>query len=102
MFIVSITYKKKLADVDRHLDAHVAYLKNCYMREQFIASGRKKPRTGGVIIANIATREELDEVLSSDPFYRADIADYDVIEFAPTMTGKGFEAFLDFPGNKVC
>jgi uncharacterized protein YciI len=55
MFIVSLTYKRPLEEVYRHLDAHVAYLKQEYANGSFIASGRKVPRTGGIILCNSKT-----------------------------------------------
>jgi len=91
MFIVSLTYKRPLEEVDRHLDAHVAYLKQEYANGNFIASGRKVPRTGGVILCNVKTRDELDAVLANDPFHIAGIAYYEVMEFIPSMVAEGFE-----------
>ncbi|WP_421958275.1 hypothetical protein [Pseudoalteromonas phenolica] len=32
-------------------------------------SGRKEPRTGGVIISTINDRKQLDEVIAQDPFF---------------------------------
>ena len=90
MFVVLLTYKTNLAEVDKHIKAHIAYL------EKFIASGRKVPRSGGVILANTPDREELDKILEEDPFHCAGIADYDVIEFVPTMGADGFETLKDF------
>lgn len=95
MFIVSLTYKVELSEVDKHLDAHVAYLKKYYTLNKFIVSGRKVPRTGGIIIANFSTEAELNAVLKEDPFYIADVADYDIIEFAPTMAGKAFSVLIN-------
>jgi uncharacterized protein YciI len=91
MFIVSLTYKRPLEEVDSHLDAHVAYLKQEYANGSFIASGRKVPRTGGIILSNIKTRDELEAILTKDPFYIAGIADYDIMEFIPGMVADGFE-----------
>ena len=91
MFIVSLTYKRPLEEVDCHLDAHVAYLKQEYANGSFIASGRKVPRTGGIILSNIKTRDELEAILTKDPFYIAGIADYDIMEFIPSMVAEGFE-----------
>ena len=48
MFIVSLTYIASLEEVDKHLAEHVKYLENQYELENFIASGRKVPRTGGI------------------------------------------------------
>ena len=95
MFIVSLTYKRSLEEVDRHLDAHVAYLKQEYANGNFIASGRKVPRTGGVILCNVKTRDELDAILAKDPFHLAGIAEYDIMEFIPSMVAEGFEKLIE-------
>ena len=91
MFIVSLTYKRPLEEVDSHLDAHVAYLQQEYANESFIASGRKVPRTGGIILCNSKTRDELKAILAKDPFNIAGIAEYDIMEFIPSMVAEGFE-----------
>jgi uncharacterized protein YciI len=86
MFIVSLNYIKPIEEVEAHLQAHVAYLEKYYKKEVFIASGRKVPRTGGVILAKAGSPEELQAVLREDPFHINGIAEYEVTEFAPTMT----------------
>ncbi len=91
MFIISLNYKCPLEEVDKHLDAHVAYLKQEYANGNFIASGRKVPRTGGVILSNVKTRNALEAILAKDPFNQADIAEYDITEFIPSMVAEGFE-----------
>ena len=91
MFIISLTYKYPLTEVDKHLEAHVAYLQQQYADGYFIASGRKIPRTGGLIIAKAASREELEAILAKDPFAKADLADYDITEFTASMVAAGFE-----------
>jgi uncharacterized protein YciI len=91
MFVVLLTYKRPLEEVDSHLDAHVAFLKQEYANRHFIASGRKVPRTGGVILRNVKTRDELEAILVKDPFHLAGIADYDIVEFIPSMVAEGFE-----------
>lgn len=91
MFIVSLNYKCRLEEVDKHLDAHVAYLKQEYANGNFIASGRKVPRTGGVILSKVKTKNDLEAILAKDPFYQAGIAEYDITEFVPSMVAEGFE-----------
>lgn len=88
MFIVSLTYVKDFDTVDSYLQEHVEYLKKQYEKGFFIASGRKVPRTGGVILSDIKDKEELMDVLKNDPFYKNQVAEYDVIEFVPSMTSK--------------
>ncbi|NQY64786.1 MAG: GTP cyclohydrolase [Alteromonadaceae bacterium] len=94
MFVVSLTYKKELSEVDQHISGHIAYLEKYYAQGSFIVSGRKVPRSGGVILVNVPNRSALDKILKEDPFYIADVANYDVTEFTPTMAGQGFESFL--------
>lgn len=86
MFIVSLTYKAPIETVDQYLAAHSAFLKEQYEKGYFLLSGRKVPRTGGMIIAKISDRKLLDEVIARDPFHINHVADYDITELMPTMT----------------
>ncbi len=95
MYIVSLTYKCPLQEVDKHLEAHVAYLKQEYDNGNFIASGRKVPRTGGVILSTVETRDQLETILGKDPFYKAGIAEYDITEFVPSMVAEGYEKLTE-------
>lgn len=83
MFIIELTYKKSLVEVDKFLTEHRAFLDAAYSAGIFLASGAKNPRDGGVILA-LGTREVLDELLQQDPFYREEIADYKITEFVPS------------------
>ncbi|CZF81826.1 YciI-like protein [Grimontia celer] len=92
MFILSLTYKVELSEVDKHIDAHVSFLEKYYASGKFIASGRKVPRTGGVILVHVSSRDELDKIIKEDPFYIEGAADYEAIEFVPTMAAEEFSA----------
>lgn len=95
MFVVSLTYKKPIAEVELHLAAHIAYLEQYYAAGTFVASGRKVPRTGGVILAKAESRAALEAILQQDPFSIAEVADFEVIEFVPTKTAPGLEQLLE-------
>lgn len=92
MFIVSLTYKTELSEVDKYIEAHVTFLEKYYAAGKFIASGRKVPRTGGVILINATNKAEVDSIIKEDPFYIANLADYQITEFIPTMAAKEFDA----------
>ena len=94
MYIVSLTYVCEMAKVDMALEAHVAYLKEQYGKGHFVASGRKVPRTGGVILATMDSRGALDAVLAEDPFFKEGIATYEVTEFIPSMVADGYGCLL--------
>lgn len=83
MFIIRTTYKAPLSEVDKYLTAHRDFLDLHYKKGLLIASGPTKPRTGGIIIATTKDREYLESVLKEDPFYLAEIADYELTEFVP-------------------
>jgi uncharacterized protein YciI len=81
MFVIELTYIAELADVDAHMAAHVAFLKKHYAAGTFLVSGRKVPRTGGIILASGKSREEIEEIVKDDPFHRHGLAEFRVIEF---------------------
>ena len=85
MFIAILTYKKPLEEVDRHLQAHRDYLAEHYAAGDFIASGPQTPRVGGVIMMKVDNREEANSIIAQDPFNINGIADYQIVEFTPTM-----------------
>jgi uncharacterized protein YciI len=94
MFLVILTYKKPLDAVDKHLQAHVEFLKKNYEDKVFIASGRQVPRTGGVILARAANKEALQQILHDDPFFKHGVADYEIIEFVPGMAAPEFSGLV--------
>lgn len=85
MFIAILTYKKPLGEVDRFLAAHRNYLAEHYAAGDFIASGPQTPRVGGVIMMKAENRVTVDAIIAQDPFHINDIADYQIVEFTPTM-----------------
>lgn len=97
MYIVDLTYVKPLEEVDAHLEEHVEFLKCQYEKGIFIASGRKVPRTGGIILVRNLSLEELESVLEEDPFKRNGVARYEVTTFIPTMMAAGLEGLKDEP-----
>jgi uncharacterized protein YciI len=94
MFVIIVNYVLPMAEVDRWLEEHRAFLKENYATGKFVASGPQVPRKGGVILARGGSRVELEKLLDSDPFKREGVAAYTVLEFAPNMTAPGFEAFI--------
>lgn len=85
MFIAILTYKKPLSEVDLFLAAHREYLAKHYAAGDFIASGPQTPRVGGVIMIKANDRTAVDAIIAQDPFNINGIADYQIVEFSPTM-----------------
>lgn len=85
MFIAILTYKKPLSEVDKYLDAHRRYLAEHYAAGNFIVSGPQTPRVSGVIMIKAKNREAVEAFIRQDPFHMNGIADYQIVEFTPTM-----------------
>lgn len=74
-----------MSEVDRFLQAHREYLAKHYAAGDFIASGPQTPRVGGVIMIKADNRATVDAIIAKDPFNINGIADYQIVEFSPTM-----------------
>ena len=94
MFIISLKYVKPIQEVEKCLEDHIKFLEKYYASGNFICSGRKNPRTGGVIICRAKDKMEVEKIIQEDPFYREELAEYEVIEFLPTKYAEGFERFI--------
>ncbi|GIP21920.1 YciI family protein [Paenibacillus sp. J22TS3] len=95
MFIINLTYRQPLEAVNQYLGEHGQFLDRHYRAGRFIFSGRKVPRTGGIILAKAASREELEGILKEDPFHQQGLAEYDITEFHITKFDERFACFMD-------
>ncbi|MBW8301451.1 MAG: YciI family protein [Hydrogenophaga sp.] len=90
MFILSLSYVKPQEEADRLMEAHMDWVRQGYDSGMFLASGRKVPRTGGVILAS-GERADIEAFVADDPFAVHGVADYDITEVALTRTAVGLE-----------
>ena len=86
MYLVILDYVADLAEIDAALDAHVAWLDEHYAAGLFLASGRREPRTGGVILAT-GDRAAMEAAVATDPFATRGLARHSLIEFHPSKFG---------------
>ncbi|MFI6011016.1 YciI family protein [Streptomyces sp. NPDC051243] len=95
MFVLELTYTAPIEDVDAVLEAHVAWLDEQYAKGMFLASGRKNPRDGGVILAVAEDRARIEEVAATDPFVGAGVCAYRITEFVATKTAPALERYRE-------
>jgi uncharacterized protein YciI len=81
MFVIELTYKATLAEIDARMAAHVVFLKKYYASGNFLVSGRKIPRDGGIILAVGKSRQHIEAIVEEDPFHAHGLADFRIIEF---------------------
>jgi uncharacterized protein YciI len=81
MFVIELTYKVALEAIDAAMKPHMAFLKKHYAAGDFVVSGRKVPRDGGIILATGDDREAVEAIVKADPFVVRGLADYRIVEF---------------------
>jgi uncharacterized protein YciI len=95
MFVVELIYKAPLAEIDAHMTAHVTYLKKYYATGNFLVSGRKIPRDGGIILAVGESREQIEAIVRQDPFHVHGLAEFRVIEFRASQRAKDIDRLIE-------
>ncbi|WP_330241656.1 YciI family protein [Streptomyces sp. NBC_00525] len=86
MFVLELSYTAPLDRVDAVLKDHVVWLEEQYAAGVFLASGRKNPREGGVIIAVGDDRAAIERLSATDPFVVQGVCAYRITEFIATKT----------------
>ena len=67
-FAVRWTYTDDTAKITGSRQAHVDYLNDLVDRGQVVAAGGWPDGSGGLVIFDVETREDLDPLLEGDPF----------------------------------
>lgn len=88
MFIISLTYKVPLDQIEPLISEHNDF------PEKYYHSGRKEPRTGGIILFNASSEKEIEKIIQEDPFYTHQTANYDIMEFIPSKYNEHFKFFI--------
>ena len=94
MFAFHSVYLKPPEEVDKHLEAHRAFLKTLYRKGITICSGPQVPRKGGFILMNAHSKAEALELMNDDPYVINKVAEYSVIEFEVRSFAEGFREFV--------
>jgi uncharacterized protein YciI len=92
MFVIELLYKVPLADIDKHMTAHVRFLKKYYASGHFLVSGRKIPRDGGIILAVGKSRDAIEAIAREDPFCARGLADFRIVEFRASQKADDIES----------
>ncbi len=95
MFVIELSYKADLAEIDAHMAAHVIFLRKYYASGNFLVSGRKIPRDGGIILAVGTSRRQIEAIVEEDPFYEHGLADFRIIEFRASQRASDIQKRID-------
>jgi uncharacterized protein YciI len=74
---------------------NVKFLRKNYKQNTFDATGRKVPRTGGIILAQAESRDRNEANLAEDQFIRHHLANVTITEFQTSQMHPGFKALME-------
>jgi uncharacterized protein YciI len=80
--IAIVRYRQPLDDVIVHQEPHRAYLRELKADGRLIASGPQDPRYGGIFLLKVPDdnpHAALDAIRDGDPFYKANVAQYELL-----------------------
>jgi uncharacterized protein YciI len=94
MFLILLQYIRPVAAIEHYMYQHRAFLDKYYKSGQFILAGRRKPKSGGLILCKASSRREVEQIMSEDPLDKFQLALHEIIEFEPTSYVNELEAYL--------
>jgi uncharacterized protein YciI len=84
MYLILLQYIRPVAAIEHYMDEHRAFLEKYYKSGKFIFSGRRKPKSGSLILCKASSRKEVEEIMSEDPLDKYHLTLFEIIEFEPT------------------
>lgn len=92
MYLLNLSYSQSPQKVEPYASGHSAWVKQHLQAGTFLFAGPKKSGLGGVILVKSIPRKELQILLSEDSYVRAEVADYEVLDFDCKAVGVGLTA----------
>ncbi len=92
--IALLRYRRPLDEVLAHVDPHRAYLGDLKKRGLLLASGPLDPRYGGALLLRVPDEDAaaaLDRVRDNDPFFKAGVAQYELLQWVPGIGKEGLD-----------
>ncbi|MEV0896976.1 YciI family protein [Actinoplanes sp. NPDC049802] len=77
------TYLKPLAEVDAARADHMTFLAELEDGGYAVTAGRMDPPTGGIILLDVDTEAEAQELMARDPYVRRGLASYTATGWHP-------------------
>jgi len=91
VFVLLARYTRPVEEVDLLLDGHKAWITRNQEAGRILMTARQVPLTGGLILAQGGSPEEMHAMIAEDPFHTSGAAEYQVLEFEPVRVTEGIE-----------
>jgi len=83
-----------LDQIDAAMVEHMKFLNKHYKANLFVASGRKVPRTGGIILVLAQSKAEVESIMAEDPFCIHKLAEFTITEFQTSQVHPDLKKLL--------
>jgi uncharacterized protein YciI len=90
MIILKSTYIADPSTLETHLPAHLEWVEAGYASGNFLSSGLRDGGVGAVIMITGMSKDQVQDMLSRDPFVINKVSEYEVVEFETMRTEGGF------------
>jgi len=95
MFIIQLKFSDNKALAKDFMEGHKEWLQAGFDKGIFILSGSLQPSLGGGIIAVNISKEEVEGIVSEDPFVIENVVKPEIIELAPSKSDDRLLFLLD-------
>ena len=93
MLVAISTYTAPLEEVDRHREAHFAWIDPHLAAGRVLAAGRRTPPTGAVVLLAAMSPADAEAFFAQDPYVMAGVAEYEIVaDFDPVRRAPGLDA----------
>lgn len=92
MFLLVVNYTQSPAKVEPFIPAHGEWVKKHIDAGLFLFAGPKKSGLGGIIVTKSMEKSALMEILSEDSYVKADVVDYQIVDFDCRLAFQGLES----------
>jgi len=94
MFIVLLKFSDNKDHVDRHMEAHKAWLGRGFDDGTFLLAGGLQPGLGGAIVACADSLAVLQNRVNQDPFVTENVVTADILEISPARADPRLQFLL--------
>jgi len=95
MHIVFLQFTERKSEAGKFMQGHKDWIQRGFDAGCFLLTGSLQPQTGGVILADRISREELDQLIKQDPFVEQGIVTPEIVELAPSRVDTRLDFLLN-------
>ena len=92
MYMVLLTFSENRHQAGAFMDGHKQWIARGFEDGVFLLAGSLQPGRGGAILADNASRDDLEIRVKQDPFVAEKVVDAEIFEISPAKA----DARLDF------